>query len=283
MREDEARRIELVRAIELEDREKGLLTREDREQANHYARTASGSLQGAKFERTYLAARADFAATRLLSRHKGLVDLLGRSRWPGWLGFVVPLVALGAGFLANEFGTGKRMDLLAVPLLGIIAWNVLVYVWILVGAASRLGTKRHQLADPLTAVLARVGSLRRGSSDGSTAINRAAATFRTRWAEMTAPINAARAGRTLHLGAALFALGLIGGIYLRALVIEYRAGWESTFLGPEAVHIVLSLLLGPASMLSGVAIPALPEIAAMRWTESETGGVNAARAIVESW
>ena len=168
------------------------------------------------------------------------------------------------------------MDLLAVPLLGTIAWNLFVYLWIFAAALKRIGKNGHSATDPLTAAFARIGSLGRQDPDQGTAIERAAVEFRARWGRLSAPLNAARTSRTLHLGAGLFAVGLIGGIYVRALVIEYRAGWESTFLGPEAVRAILGAVLGPASQLSGVAIPPLPGIAAMRWTGAEAGGVNAA-------
>ncbi|MXP13651.1 DUF2868 domain-containing protein [Altererythrobacter confluentis] len=280
MTEDEARRIELVRAVELEDRDAVLLTREDREQADHRARNAALPLKGRKFERAFITARADLLAARLLSRHNGLADFVRKSRWPGWISVVVPLLALGAGVFANEFGTDKRMDLLAVPLLGTIAWNLLVYFWILVAGIRGILTRRATLGrsstSPLNTFIAAIGRLGRRDDPDGTAIERAAATFRMRWTQLTAPLNAARAGRTLHLGAAMFAAGLIGGIYVRALVIEYRAGWESTFMGPEAVRAILAVVLGPASQLSQVAIPPLTDIAAMRWAGAETAGVNAA-------
>lgn len=276
MTEDEARRIELVRAIELEDQESALLTREDRQQADLRARSSIGLKEGRKFERAFVAARADFAAARLLSRHKGLADLLRRNRWPGWVGIGLPVFALGAGFLSNEFGTDKRLDMLAVPLLGTIAWNLTVYLWMLVTGLAHIGKKGPKTTDPLTAAFARIGNLGHRDPDQGTVIERAAAKFRIRWSEVTAPLNAARASRTLHLSAALFAAGLIGGIYMRALVTEYRAGWESTFLGPETVRAILETVLGGASRFSGVAIPSLPDIAAMRWTGAEMGGVSAA-------
>lgn len=276
MTEDEARRVELVRAVEIEDRAAVLLTREDREQADHRARSAAGDLKGRKFERAYIAARADFAAARLVGRHRGLADLLVHDRRVRWAAFVVPLVALVAGAIANEFGTDKRMDLLAVPLLGTIGWNLLVYLWIAAAALARMGKRAGAATNPLPAVLARIGGSGRIDPEQGTAVERAAAVFKSRWGTLSAPVNAARIASALHLAAALFATGLIGGIYLRALVIEYRAGWESTFLGPQAVHAILGTVLGPASQLSGVAIPPLSDIAAMQWSGRETAGVNAA-------
>lgn len=272
MREVEARDLELVRAVELEDREGALLTREDREQALAHARGEASGLKGAKAQNRFLAARARFAATRLATRHPGIERLLRGSRWPTWIGWVVPLLALGAGFLANEFGTDKRMDLLAVPLLGTIGWNVLVYLWI---AVSFLTGLQARAADPLVRGVSKLGGLGNKGAEQGSAIQRAAAVFSARWASASAPLAMARSSRTLHLGAALFAVGLIGGIYARALVTEYRAGWESTFLGPDTVHWLLTTILGPASAVTGVEIPGVDGIAAMRWDGAETRGVNA--------
>ncbi|OBX19515.1 hypothetical protein A9995_07120 [Erythrobacter sp. QSSC1-22B] len=275
MTEDEARRIEFVRAIELEDREATLFTKEDRAAADASGRQAAGSLKSGRFAKAFLIARANFATARLTTRHKGLARLLQRTRWSGWIGIGLAAAGLVAGFSANEFGTGQRMDLLAAPLLGTIGWNLLVYAWIF-GATIAGLVSGNRLPDPLALGIARLSGVGRRISDPSSAIERAARNFEERWSDVTSPIDAARARRSLHLSAALFAVGLIAGIYLRALVIEYRAGWESTFLDPVAVRAVLVALLGPASSVSGVAIPPLADINAMRWTGAEISGVNAA-------
>ena len=272
MNEDEARKAELVRAIELEDREAALLTREDRAQAEHHARAAMGQVPEKRAADRFIAARAEFASARLSTRHPGIARLLERSRWPGWVSVVMPIAALVAGLIANEFGTGKRLDLLAVPLLGMIAWNLLVYLWIAAAKLTGTGRRSAGLLNRLIARLAGFGS--RGLDPGSS-LHRAANAFESRWAAASAPLTNARITRTLHLSAALFAIGLIGGIFLRALVIAYYAGWESTFLGPQAVHTLLNAVLGPASWLTGIAIPTVDTIEAMRWTGADTGGVNA--------
>lgn len=275
MTEDNARKVELVRAVEVEDRDATLLTREDRDQAEQRGRVAASGLSGRKSDDAFLVARADFIASRLLARHSGLARLIARSRWPGWIAFALPAAALAAGFLANEFGTDKRMDLLAIPLLGIIAWNLVAYLWIAVSAIASSGRQGQGYAGPLKTLMDLANKRGWQDTDNGTAIERAAASFRTRWFQITAPLNAARTSRTLHLAAALFAAGLIGGIYARALVVEYRAGWESTFLDPQTVRAILAAVLGPASQWSGVAIPPLTDIAAMRWTGAAARGVNA--------
>jgi hypothetical protein len=64
-------------------------------------------------------------------------------------------------------------------------------------------------------------------------------------------------------------------MYLRGLAFEYRAGWDSTFLSPHAVHALLSAVLGPASALSGIALPSADELARLRFSAGP--GENAAR------
>lgn len=273
MTEDEARRVELVRAIEQEDREATLLTREDRTQAEAHARSLPSPSGKRRAGDRYIARRAAFAAARLTTRHPGIAGLLHRSRWPGWLGLALPALALVAGFVANELGNGRRLDLLAVPLLGTIAWNLLVYLWILL---TSLRPGQSRLADPLHRAIARIAGIGARDFENGSVLHRAANRFEERWSIASAPLVSARIARTLHWSAAFFAIGLIGGIYARALVIEYRAGWESTFLGPDAVHALLAFVLGPASWLSEVAIPSTDAISAMRWSGSGTGGVNAA-------
>jgi hypothetical protein len=70
--------------------------------------------------------------------------------------------------------------------------------------------------------------------------------------------------RLLHAGAAALALGLCVGLYARGLVFDYRAGWQSTFLDAAQVHALLAAVLAPASLLTGIAVPTVDGIAALR-------------------
>ena len=79
----------------------------------------------------------------------------------------------------------------------------------------------------------------------------------------------------LHAGAALLTLGVVSSMYLRGLVFDYRAGWDSTFLGAGEVHALLGAVLGPASAVSGIALPDVPALARLRWADG--GGEGAAR------
>ena len=270
MTEDSARNFYLVRAVELEDRENSLLTAEDRSQAELKARPYLHK-GDPRSEASYLEHRAAFAAVRLSTRFPLAGRMLTMSRWPRWINWALPLAAFVVGALSNELGNGRHLDLLAVPLLGALVWNLIVYLWLLLHPLNkRRRTSRSPQLVQIVTWLAGLGQRRR---DRATVLSRALGRFARDWGEASAPLAAARASRTLHMGAAFFALGLVASIYVRALAIEYRAGWESTFLGAAEVQAILSLLLGPASFLTGIALPSTEGIAALRWTNG--GGANA--------
>jgi hypothetical protein len=100
-------------------------------------------------------------------------------------------------------------------------------------------------------------------------------TFLNEWTQASGPLLMARAARVLHLSAAMLAIGAAAGLYVRGLVFEYRAGWESTFLDAPQVHALLSFLLGPAATFLGTPFPTVDQLASMRWPGSS--GENAAR------
>ncbi|RXZ68034.1 DUF2868 domain-containing protein, partial [Agromyces albus] len=93
------------------------------------------------------------------------------------------------------------------------------------------------------------------------------------WARVAAPLYGARAARVLHLAAAATALGVIAGLYLRGLAFEYRASWESTFLGAEQVHALLAVTLAPGSWVTGIPVPDIAAIEAIRAPASENAAL----------
>lgn len=66
---------------------------------------------------------------------------------------------------------------------------------------------------------------------------------------------AARLRRLLHLGSALLVLGTVAGMYVRGLLLLYRATWESTFLHAPQVQALLDVVLWPAAAVLGVSVP----------------------------
>jgi hypothetical protein len=96
--------------------------------------------------------------------------------------------------------------------------------------------------------------------------------FTREWVQVEHPLLLERAQLLMHCAAALVAAGLIAGLYIRGIVLRYEAGWESTFLSPVSVHALLTVLYGPGAILSGIGLPSISGVNALRWTGVSGGG-----------
>ncbi|HEY1326189.1 MAG TPA: DUF2868 domain-containing protein, partial [Casimicrobiaceae bacterium] len=198
--------------------------------------------------------------------------------WRPWITPTLLAAAFVAGFAVDHIGAAGRVNVLAPPVLGVLAWNIAVYIALVV---RHVGPWRARSADrpgPLRRALAAlaVHTPRAARGPATAPLRRAIAAFIATWTHRTASLYAARATRTLHLGAAFLAAGLLAGMYLRGLAFEYRASWQSTFLGPDAVHTIVAAALAPGAWLTGLAVPDVAHIASIR-AGADPGSENAAR------
>lgn len=210
-------------------------------------------------DETWLVTRARLAAARLRERDATARMLDRASRWPPGAGWLIAAAGLLAGLLGDATGAGRFVNVLAPPLLGLIAWNLAMYAAL---AVSRIRGMTAPLRSPFALLWMRLirARLRRAESGRPAIANR----FAAAWSQASMPLTGARLSRSLHLAAAALALGAIAGLYLRGLVFEYRAGWASTFLEPDQVRALLAVLFGPASLLTGIELPDAERLAAMR-------------------
>lgn len=274
MNEAAAREVLLVRAIESTDSAQTLLTPTDREYAGRTA--AELARWQAAEQRTpadaegFLAQRARLLLDKLAERHRAARRSAHALAWRPWVGIVLPLAALVAGPLFERIGDRGHVNVLAFPLLALLLWNSAVYLLLLAAwVARRISARSTRNARGLSGALHRLAL--RAVPPGTGALAPALARFVDDWLAASAPLTAARVARTLHLAAALFALGAVAGLYVRGLVFDYRAGWESTFLDPSAVQALLSAVLGPAAHALGQGFPGVDEIARMRFVPGTTG------------
>jgi hypothetical protein len=268
MNESNARRTLLVRAFE--DPPSPPWTAADMQWANEAGARAAGEDAPAE---TFIVQRARVAHHRLVDRVPAIRSLEAALGWPRAFGPALALIALALGVAGDAVGSGQRINLLAPPLFLLLAWNLAVYLVIAL-MALRPG---RPIGGPLRLALAKAlqpmgaALLRALDTKQQPALTR----FAADWAQAAKPLNLARLATALHAAAALFAIGALASLYLRGLAFEYLAGWDSTFLTPEAVHRLLSAVLAPASALSGLAVPGPAELARMRFSAGP--GVNAAR------
>ena len=267
MNEAAARRAVLVRAFEQEPSSPAW---SDDDRA--WATQAAAQVEGERApDDAFIARRAALAAERLAGRDKRVPRLLASVEWPAWVGWVTPALAFAAGAAADAIGAGQRVNLLAPPLLALLAWNLSIYLVILVRGTWGLIDSRARGLGPVARLLGRLAHV---TGAPPRRAGKLAAEFVGNWMRSSAGLTAARLGRVLHAAAAALALGALSALYLRGIALEYRAGWESTFLGAPAVQALLGAVLGPASALTGIALPDVAGYEQLRFAEG--GGVNAA-------
>ncbi len=253
--EDQARQVLLLLAVEAGP-PTALWTAEDRTWAT---RAAPQGLPADAPRAALVAERARLALQRLAPRDAALRRAAEARAWrPGWL---LAALALGVvlGGVSDGLVAGAYFNLLSPLFWGLLAWNLLLY------AAMALphpgGWLRRGLARSLLQRVRGAGPL---------------ADFSARWAAASEPLALARAAALLHVLAAGLALGLIGGLVLRSLVLDYRAGWATTLLDPGSVQAALAYGFEPAWALVGRMPPDAVATAALRVMPGQPATLSAA-------
>ena len=247
--EDTARSVCLVRAAEELDRRGRWFPLDER-------RAGAEDVSGTPSE--WLPARSRRLADRLRVREPGLEELV-RQAGPSWVWAIpVGVFGLAAGLGTQALGAGRDVHLLAPPLFALLAWNVLVLVG---GAVVRLASRTRRTRSGRAGGVwlrawkwfeAFVAAPESGAEEFSARVRRR---FLEHWLPASQPLVKERIRRLLHLGALATVLGVVAGMYVRGLALDYRVSWESTFLSGETVEGLASTILGPAAVILGTEVP----------------------------
>lgn len=273
MNESEARSLLWARVLEADAHDRSLLATSadsDLSQiAADQARAEAARRGVAATDEMFLLQRARLLGAEYAASNHGTSPFFLKVR--PWIGQLVILFALLLGVLSERLGSDQRLSILAFPLMSVLGWNLLVYGWL--GLSWLLGRqKRAPISAPrfgwLGTSLAGVG--RRPSARRLRLLKQ----FSQQWLEVAGSLLSARLARILHLSAAALAIGAVSSLYVRGMLLEYRAGWESTFLNAEQVHALLSVFLGPLAHWLGQPFPDVAHIAALSWDRGN--GENAA-------
>jgi hypothetical protein len=281
MNEASARDVTLLEAFETAQPASSSWSADDRAWADRVALEAAGSDATSD---EFIAQRARHALQRLAMRERVASRWLALPLWHARWTVIVALLAFVVGLAADSLGGAmlgaeQRINLLAPPLWGVLAWNAVVYLVLIAAVlAALLRRTEGAQAGPLvraTRSLLRVRRrLPRATTGDSAAALRA---FGKLWAARSRMLTTLRTEIILHAGAAALALGLIAGMYVRGLALDYRAVWESTFLSNEVAHALVGTVLGPAAKLSGIALPDAQGFAALRAAHGDAkAGASAA-------
>ncbi len=255
--EGDAQAVLLVRAVEEADRTGRVLPLAERRAATGRARAEDGSSGDAG----WLAVRAR-ELSAALARQLPSLSRFQRFTSPV-RGLTLPavLIAFVVGLATNALGPEKRLNVLAVPLLGLIAWNLAVLAFLFL--RSWLPIASPELRVPR--FVGRLEAMARrlidrwprlsDDDDRQADVRKALAAYLSWWLPAVTPLAAARGRRLLHASSLALILGVVAGMYLRGIAFQYQATWESTFLPGETVDRVLGVVLAPAAGLLAEEVP----------------------------
>ena len=221
-------------------------------------------------------ARAEHIVDRLIQKHPVFRSALAVLRVKTPLVLLISCALVG-GFLADPIGPAGHINLLNFPLLTLLLWNAAAYIILfssmVIPQPSRdrlqtglLGSVGWILGLVVKGRLSTLRSDRAQSPDEVQWISASLASYAARLLHGGRELFVSHARSLLHVAAAALAIGVVVGLYLRGFSFLYKAGWESTFIGAQGVHTLLSFLFAPASWLLRIPMPSVEAIADLQGT-----------------
>lgn len=271
-----ARNIIWIRAIDRHDAERSILSPEVRARAAETAEDAE--LEPGERQ----ARQAGKLIEVITDEHPEMAELDARFHWPWWLSPAVLIAVFIAGVVADTLTSSGRIDIIAFPLLGLFLWNLGIYGFLSI--RRLVAWKKKVSGNPLSrlsawfprkllAILPWPDFPKAEGEKKPGEIWRAAAgSFVTPWLKIERPIFHERLKILLHAAAIAAVAGMATNMYLKGLNFEFRAGWSSTFIQEaESLRGLLGFVFGPASWLTGIALPDAAGLRAMNWSSNPLG------------
>jgi hypothetical protein len=218
--------------------------------------------------------RAEHIVNRLTQKHPVFTSAFAVLRIKTPLTLLIGCALVG-GFLADPIGPTGHINLLNFSLLTLLLWNAVVYFRLLYNmvvpqsSRDRLQPGLPGLVEWLLGLivkgrLSRLRSDRAQSPDEVQWIAASLASYAAHLLQSGRDLLITHARSLLHAAAAALAIGVMVGLYLRGFSFLYKAGWDSTFMVAEGVHMFLSFLFAPASWLLRIPMPSVEAIAELR-------------------
>jgi len=261
---NEWQRVLKWRALEEGDADGVLVNAERRREATAHTRAglASEEIKGDALDErseSFLDKRAEWLEREAIGWRGELIRVLELLRVPqgrwSWalIGWALVLIT---GYWLSDLGQSSEFNLLALPLVGLLAWNAVVIVLGILFElmpASPVAGHGGWLAEFLANGISRAGKASKEVESG------VAAAVRARFEELAWPLAwrrlQMRLRMWLHVAAALLAIGGAVALYARGWSREYRAVWESTLLGKDQAGAFFETLFKPASTVLRKPVP----------------------------
>jgi hypothetical protein len=167
------------------------------------------------------------------------------------------VAAFIAGVLLAALNGRGYIEIISLPLVALLVWNLLTYVLRMASLARR----RPSSVSGIPALYARwmgnrAGAVLRRARSFNAPLAAALPRFASDWAAVARPLVLQRAKRLFHICALLVAAAFVAGLLVRGYLLRDAAGWGSSFLAASVARIFLWLLYAPAAALAGVSLPA---------------------------
>lgn len=271
MKQSGAKIVSFVRTIETSSAGAEIWSSDDADWATRLATQELGD--AAPVER-FIDTRARIAWQRISDRRPELERALEKRDQGTLFGWAIILLALIAGILTDQIGDSRQVNLLALPFVAIIVWNLAIYSWLLLlrpvlGLFGFKGWVRRWLESRLPGY-PNTGIEQQIAEKISLSVR-----CQADWARLCLPLTSARVERVFHLAAAMLVFGLIVAIYSRGFYTEYRVGWESTLLDASDISAALAAFFNWMPITFGLAAPDPSTVEQMRF--SAGGGLVGAR------
>ncbi len=222
----------------------------------------------------FVARRAQWALETINKRAPDRAIQVRPPRWPFVAGQVVALFALVCGFLTDLLATNLmhpgQINVVELPLVLLIVWNLAFMAWFLVQWVMRLFAGDQPPPGPVTELL---GKFIASESLGFVAKRQTPwlDTVRREWSSLCGSINMARLKVAANLASMLFTLGALAHLIYRAAFDHYTAGWKTTLtnsIDASSVHAIIGWVLAPGSFLFALPIPDARHIESLRMPPS---------------
>jgi hypothetical protein len=275
----------LVQACEEHDPDHKFILRYERESPRHGDKARDRTAVGDPLRdgEAQVLERAEHIVDRLTQKHPVFTSAFAVLRIKTPLTLLIACALVG-GFLADPIGPAGHINLLNFPLLTLLLWNVVAYIGLLYNiVVPQPSRDRSQPGLPglvewliglvVKGRLNRLRSDRAQSPDEVQWIAASLASYAARLLHSGRDLLIAHARSLLHAAAAVLAIGVMAGLYLRGFSFLYKVGWESTFMEATGVHSLLSFLFAPASWLLRIPVPSVDAIADLQGTAKANAAI----------
>ena len=231
--------------------------------ANRATRQAALAVGEDASAASFLVARARVVEKMIVAKNPTVKPTALRFTPPVWINAALVGIAFILGLLTDQFASeSSRINLLSLPFFGVLLWNILVYVMLLISGI------RHKTSRDFLGLRSALGILEKALTIKQVRLTKSITT-------LLQPFVTHYAARAFHLAALFFVLGMICSVLLRGVGTAYTVGWESTWFAnsPDIVYQIIALTYGIFTNFLGP-MPNILDVANMRFDRLSVNAVD---------